>query len=87
MNWRSTSGPTTAIVIVWIEVWDKVTGHALIGSSSFIKPYQKGDQPMTLEAVIALVVGTVVVLVTPALILSTDISDRYKAMREKTQEN
>lgn len=40
---------------------------------------------MSVEAVVALVVGTVVVLATPALILSTDVLKRYWDMRHRAQ--
>ncbi|MGD9047582.1 MAG: hypothetical protein PVF77_05980 [Anaerolineae bacterium] len=40
---------------------------------------------MSVEAVVALVLGTVVVLAAPALILSTDIWKRYKGMRHRGQ--
>jgi hypothetical protein len=40
---------------------------------------------MSVEAVVALVVGTVVVLAAPALILSTDLLERYRAMRHRAQ--
>jgi hypothetical protein len=36
---------------------------------------------MNIEAVVFLVVGTVVVLAAPALLLSTDILERYRQMR------
>jgi hypothetical protein len=41
---------------------------------------------MNLEAVIALVVGTVVVLSVPAVLLSTDILERIQGSRNPTQE-
>jgi hypothetical protein len=40
---------------------------------------------MSLEAVIALVIGTVVVLAAPALILSTDVLKQYWDTRHRAQ--
>jgi hypothetical protein len=40
---------------------------------------------MSVEAVVALVVGTVLVLAVPALILSTDILKQYWDMRHRAQ--
>lgn len=36
---------------------------------------------MNVEAVVALIVGTAVVLLIPALFLSTDIVERYRGIR------
>jgi hypothetical protein len=46
---------------------------------------RKGVKLMSIEAVVALVVGTVIVLAAPALILSTDIWKRYRDMRHRGQ--
>ena len=40
---------------------------------------------MSIEAVVSLVVGTVIVLAAPALILSTDILERYRQTRHRAQ--
>jgi hypothetical protein len=40
---------------------------------------------MSVEAVVALVIGTVVVLAAPALILSTDIVEQAKKLRHRTE--
>jgi hypothetical protein len=40
---------------------------------------------VSIEAVVALVIGTIVVLVAPALILSTDIIEQTKKIRPKTE--
>jgi hypothetical protein len=39
---------------------------------------------MSIEAVVALVIGTIVVLAAPALILSTDIVEQTKKIRQRT---
>ena len=41
---------------------------------------------MDLEAVVALIVGTVVVLSVPAILLSTDLLDRIQGLRTRTRE-
>jgi hypothetical protein len=38
---------------------------------------------MDVQAVVVLVVGTVVVLLTPALLLSPDLVQRYRGMRAR----
>lgn len=40
---------------------------------------------MSIEAVVALVIGTLVVLAAPAVILSTDIVEQTKRIRQKTE--
>ncbi len=40
---------------------------------------------MNVEAVVALIVGTIIVLLMPALILSPDPIRRFKEMRSKTR--
>jgi hypothetical protein len=45
----------------------------------------EGGKPMNVEAVVALIVGTAVVLLIPALLLSPDIAERYRGMRGRAQ--
>ncbi len=40
---------------------------------------------MNTYAVVALVLGTLLVLLAPALLLSTDLLERFKSARAKTQ--